>query len=300
MKKIHYFYVILTGILFGTLTTGGKFLMDKGLSAYGVAIFPLIIATILLLPYTIILIIKERIRFSKRMLLYFLFLSLFGGIVRLAMLIPIELGIPIAIVILLIYTQPLWAILLEKAVLKQSVTKTKIFSIFIVLLGATILVGPTNLKKFNLLGLSISLIGAMAMGAWLLYGRLNGLEKHPPILTTFFYCFFNCSFILIFYLLTRSAFKTNLTFNFFYGNIWFYLVIYAIVSSLIPYLCLYKGLENVSASTSGIILLLEPVCASLIAAFFLNQPLTTNIIIGGILILLSNYFVIKYEMKVSK
>ncbi|MBU4492316.1 MAG: hypothetical protein KKD69_07635 [Euryarchaeota archaeon] len=46
------------------------------------------------------------------------------------------------------------------------------------------------------------------------------------------------------------------------------------------------------ASIAGIVLLLEPVSAIILAAIFFTQPIGLNIISGGTLILFSNYLVI--------
>jgi drug/metabolite transporter (DMT)-like permease len=51
-------------------------------------------------------------------------------------------------------------------------------------------------------------------------------------------------------------------------------------------------MKKVPSSEAGVILLLEPVSGALLAAFFLHQPLTLNILLGGGLILFSNYLVV--------
>jgi drug/metabolite transporter (DMT)-like permease len=53
------------------------------------------------------------------------------------------------------------------------------------------------------------------------------------------------------------------------------------------------GTKKVPTVDAGIIMLLEPVVGSILAIIFLNQALTLNIIIGGIIILLANYLTIR-------
>jgi drug/metabolite transporter (DMT)-like permease len=78
-------------------------------------------------------------------------------------------------------------------------------------------------------------------------------------------------------------------------NIWFYMLLFEVFAMIAPQLCYYIGSRKVSASNAGIILLLEPVSASILSVLFLKEILSINIIIGGALILLSNYLVIKEE-----
>ncbi|MGB7292407.1 MAG: EamA family transporter [Thermodesulfobacteriota bacterium] len=70
-----------------------------------------------------------------------------------------------------------------------------------------------------------------------------------------------------------------------------YLLIYASIGGVIPHLLLYRGFKKIEASVAGILLLLEPISASILAALFFDQPIGLYIICGGALILLSNYFV---------
>ncbi len=74
---------------------------------------------------------------------------------------------------------------------------------------------------------------------------------------------------------------------------WIYLLIFELFCSITPHLFYFKGIEKVTVSDAGVILLLEPIGATALAAVFLRQPITVNIIIGGLLILISNYLVIK-------
>jgi drug/metabolite transporter (DMT)-like permease len=73
---------------------------------------------------------------------------------------------------------------------------------------------------------------------------------------------------------------------------WLYLIIISIISFVLPANIFYKAVQKVPASIAGIIVLLEPVSASIMASFLFSQAITYNIILGGFLILLSNYLVV--------
>ena len=74
---------------------------------------------------------------------------------------------------------------------------------------------------------------------------------------------------------------------------WFYLILFTLCALILPHLLYFYGIKKVPASNAGIILLLEPLVGALLATFLLGQALTINIVIGGALILVSNYLVIK-------
>jgi drug/metabolite transporter (DMT)-like permease len=75
--------------------------------------------------------------------------------------------------------------------------------------------------------------------------------------------------------------------------IWGLLFLYEIFSSTINHVLYLKGAKKVTASDSGIILLIEPVVGTVLAAIFLGQSITWNVVVGGALILVSNYIAIK-------
>lgn len=105
-------------------------------------------------------------------------------------------------------------------------------------------------------------------------------------------------FFLLFYpvLLTFTKSPSIVHFSFNLAlPIWFGLILFSLFLEVISHILYYKGTKKVPTVDAGIILLLEPVVGSLLAAIFLNQALTTNIIIGGILILIANYLIIKNQ-----
>jgi drug/metabolite transporter (DMT)-like permease len=73
---------------------------------------------------------------------------------------------------------------------------------------------------------------------------------------------------------------------------WFYFAIFGSIGGVIPHLFFFRGVQKVQAGVAGIILLLEPVSATVLADILFNQPIGLNIFIGGVLILVSNYLAI--------
>jgi DME family drug/metabolite transporter len=69
-------------------------------------------------------------------------------------------------------------------------------------------------------------------------------------------------------------------------------LVFGFIAGVIPHLLFYRGMQKIHASTAGIMLLLEPVGATLLAAILFSQPIGLNILSGGGLILLSNYLII--------
>jgi len=68
---------------------------------------------------------------------------------------------------------------------------------------------------------------------------------------------------------------------------------FTIFAGVLPNLLAFAGMRKVDASTTGVLLLFEPISAAVLAFIFFNQPLTSNIWLGGGLILFSNYILLR-------
>lgn len=209
------------------------------------------------------------------------------------------LGVPVAIVVLLLYTQPLWTIIIGELFLKERLTKTKVIAGIIVLLGMVILVNPFNVGEIkSWTGVIIALIGGLSLSSWVVLGSVISKKASPPITTKFLNATLTVVFFLLFYpvLLTFTKSPSIVHFSFNLAlPVWFGLIMFSLFLEVISHILYYKGTKKVPTVDAGIILLLEPVVGSLLATIFLNQALTINIIIGGILILIANYLVIKNQ-----
>ncbi|MEM2897316.1 MAG: DMT family transporter [Candidatus Bathyarchaeia archaeon] len=291
MEK-EYCFVAIAGALLGTLVFGGQVLVNLGLSLYEISMFTLIFG-FLLLP---LILFKKEWKFERSMVGFFLVFGFFGAITRLAQFGAVVLGVPVAIVVLLLYTQPLWTVIFSKLFLQESVTRHKIFAIVLVLAGVVSLLNPFSITKVgSFFGIIVALIGGLSLSGYVIYSRKSGIKKYHFITTTFGYTVFTLLFLIVSYpimfLFTKdlSIVRVSSTLPI---AIWLFLFVFSLASNLIPFSLIFRGAQKVPASSLGIILLLEPVSASILATVFLKQPFAFNTLFGGALILISNYLVI--------
>jgi len=296
MKKDHWF-IVLTGISAGTIVFGGAVFAKMGLSLFQIVIFRMALS-LLLFPY---LLYKKDWKLSKRLLIIFLAFGLIEALAVLLEFAPVILGVPVSISVLLLYTAPFWTVIFSRLIFKEIITTPKIIAVALVLLGVVFLVNPDSIARSgSLIGILIALVSGIFLSLWIIFGKICGNEKSSPAKTQFY----NISFALIFLMILQPI-ATNFIKNPALTNfsldlpmmIWIYLALFALISNLIPHLSYYHGIKEVPASTAGVILLLEPLAGTLLAALFLAQAITLNVLLGGILILIANYLVIKYEDK---
>lgn len=295
MKKINkeYWFVVLSGILFGSIVFGGKILANLGLSLYEISVLPFAFATIILFWFVIF---KKECHFRKEMLMI-LFLYGFATLfVTVCQFGAVILGASVAITVLLLYTQPLWTIIFSTIFLKEKATLRNIVSCIIVLVGIVILVSPFPTEATSSrIGLLIALIGGISLSGWVVLGSKLSKKGNHPINTFFSGNLFMIAILLLFYPLMASLIKDKSLIGFslnFSPIIWFYIILYGLLTVLVAHLFYLYGVKKIPTIDAGIILLLEPIVGSLLAVIFLHQPITPNIFIGGFLILSANYLVL--------
>lgn len=292
MRK-EYFFVILAGILSGFLVFGGQVFVNLGLSLYEVSLFPLLFVVIFLLPF----ILKKKYRPRNFIHPIWIFYGLVTAITIFAQYGALMLGVPVAIVVLLLYTQPLWTVFISRLFLDEKITKRSLLACFLVLLGVFILINPLDVVAIkNWYGILIALIGGLSLSSWVSIGSFASKTGNQPVTTNFLGIFYTALIMFIVYPLVNLFVKepsiTPLSFNLSL-MIWFYLLIFALFIQIGSHLFYLYGVKKVSTVDAGIILLLEPISATILAIIFLNQILTFNIILGGVLILIANYIVIR-------
>lgn len=291
MKKEY--LLIIAGILYGGIIFGGKIFANLGLSIYEISILPLFFSTILV-PW---IIINKKFRFSKQQIIICFKLGLFGAIIYLSQFGAVVLGMPVALIVLLLYTQPIWTSILSKLLLNEKIGKIKIIAVAVSIIGILVIINPFSLKNTaTFLGTTLSLIAGIFISGWVVQTRKVGIEKYDIISTVFLYLISMLILLLIswpivtFFISDPGVTKISFAYS---AKIWFGLFVFAIVTMLIPLVLHFTGIREVHASSAGIYILLEIPTAAILSIIFLHESLNYNIIIGGVLIVYSNYILLK-------
>lgn len=297
MRREHLF-VIISGILSGFIVFGGNVFSDLGLSLFEISFLLYVFAIPLLLPFVLF---RKESAFKKEMLPYWLLFSIATTLTVLCQFGAVILGVPVAIVVLLLYTQPLWTTLFSKFFLKEPIGKIGAIACALVIAGAIFVANPfqVDLGK-NWFGLFVALAGGISLSAWIITGSVASKKKGDPFATTFFELLFMIIFISLFFpmltLFTNDPKIVHFSFNW-PIQIWALIFLYTLFAEVINHICYIKGTQKISTADAGIIMLLEPISGALLATLFLGQALTVTTIIGGALMLCANYLVISRKSK---
>ena len=273
MRREH-ILIVIAAIFYGTVVPGGEFFLQKGFSLFEVAFYPILLMTLAVLP---VVVFRPQYSIPLGKIHFFVVFGLIGAFAEFGQFVGLVFDVPVAIVALALYTQPLWTVLLGAALLGERITSRKVSAAALAFVGASVLLlGSWTLGVTHpLTGLLVSLFASVFISLWVIWGRKSGISKQHYITTTFGWGAFTTLWLIVLWpilkVLVADEVVTRLATKFPTRDV-IYLFLFAIGGGIIPSFCFFKGLRVVDASVAGIILLLEPVSAALLAAIPRNGP----------------------------
>jgi drug/metabolite transporter (DMT)-like permease len=184
--------------------------------------------------------------------------------------------IPVGPLAFLFYTYPAWVALLAAIRKTERLTPIRVFALMLALVGVTIMIGAPT-EKLNPIGV------LLALGSALLYsGYLPALERvqHglPALLSTFLLIMGAAISFVIVALVAGEFFVPSGV------AIWSNIFLLALVSTVIAFSSLIKGLAVLGPVRTAIIATVEPFFTAILGALVLGNQFGPATLIGGVLI----------------
>jgi len=241
-------------------------------------------ATTAFLSMTVFLLIFRRRSFVlKRPRRDLLFLVPFGMIAlagaNFTYLQSIKLS-GVAPAILMEYMAPLFTLIVSVALFKQKLRPGIIVGVFLALFGCAVVVGVFNRGSLTVtpVGLAWGVASAITFG---LYGIMG--DRGPDDIDIF---------SKLYYALLFNALLWNIVLGparvfapLLEAKTAAPILLMATVSTVLPFGAFLVALRFIDATHASVTAMLEPVSAGLAAALIFGQPLTRNLIIGGLIVL---------------
>jgi len=222
------------------------------------------------------------------------------GVVGFAMvnfgyLLGIQRGVPIALVLIIEFTASIWIALWIKFVRKSFVAREMWIAIAFSILGLVLVAKAWNGFTFDLIGISGAVMSAFALAAYFLMSEKIGKKREPIALLIFGMGFASIFWLVVlppwtfpFDVFTEKMDLGGVAEGFMVPG-WILMALIAIFGTVIPYLCVLTGMRSLSASTSSVIGMLEPVLAGAFAWFWFGQSWDAIQLIGAATVLFGIY-----------
>jgi len=291
----HLVWLALGAVFYGFITVGGRLLANLGFSLIEISLYPLAGVTLILLITrpTLLqqLLVRDRVGF-------FLIYGAIGALLQITQYGGIVLGVPVSLVAMLLYLQPIWTMLLGRLFLGEQFSAAKLIALVLALLGSVVLLTPAIKNvSYSPLGVISAFFGGWALSAWVIWGkRIHRYAGLTPLSRVLGYALFTVLWLILlvspFSLLDVGGTFANLSIHLLAAN-WGLVLLVSVLAYLLPTLLFLVGIKRVDASVAGMVLMLEPLSAIVLAAILFHEPVTWGLIIGGSLILVANFLTVR-------
>lgn len=265
------------------------------MSAFRLAQIRAITAAILLISYARIR-KPELLKFERREIPLILLYGIIGfAFVNVGYFLGIERGLPLGFVLILEYTAPIWIALWIKYVRKGFVAREMWAAISLSLVGLVLVAKVWDGLTFDLLGTAGALGSAVALAAYFLMGEK--VAAHRPALSsailglTVAAAFWTVVLPIWNFPTEVLSMSMNLQGHLSSFNLpgWALILYIVIAGTIVPYIFVISGLRLLSASTSSVIGMLEPVMAGIFAWAWLGQSWDVIQLVGAAIVLIGIY-----------
>ena len=184
--------------------------------------------------------------------------------------------IPVGPLAFLFYTYPAWVALLAALRKTERLTSVRVIALTLALAGVTIMVGAPT-EKLNPIGVML------ALGSALLYSAYLPALEHvqagiPAVIATFLLIGGAAIAFVMAALLTGDLFiPAGIT-------VWSEILVLAVVSTVVAFLTLIKGLAVLGPVRTSIVATVEPFFTATLGVLVLGNQMSTTTLLGGILI----------------
>ena len=192
----------------------------------------------------------------------------------------------VAVAIILQYTAPVWVLLYMVARGRQRATGQRVSSVVLAVIGCGLAIGIVGAGRFNLngWGLAAAVAGAFTFAFYNIAGHdLLTRHDHWRILV---HVLLGSA---LFWLLVNPPWKIAAAR--YTAAEWLFLLVFAVVSVLVPYLFYFAGLRHLDATRAIVTSCLEPVFSIVIAAVALGELVRPVQVAGIALVLVATVLV---------
>ena len=239
---------------------------------------------------------RKSLRAERREIPTLIFYGIFGyAMVQLGYFIGISRGVPLSLVLILEFTAPIWIVLWIKFVRKTEVAKDMWVAIALALFGLILVAKVWQGFAFDLIGTLGAIGAAMALAIYFLMSQSLGTKRSAQAMVVWGMGFAGLfwSLVLPIWNFPTEIFTTEINlqgrFSDYSAPGWLLIAYIIIFGTIVPYLFVVGGIRRLSASTSSVIGMLEPVIAGIFAWIWLSQSWSAIQLAGGAIVLVGIY-----------
>ncbi|MFZ4123419.1 MAG: DMT family transporter [Candidatus Planktophila sp.] len=281
-----------------------KMVMQNGLSEWRMLQVRTGGAFIVLLIYVLITNYKSlRVKLSELPLL--ITYSLIGfALVQLGYFIAIS-RMHVSMALIIEFTAPIWIVLWIKYVRKSYVPKDMWTAVSLAFIGMLLLAQVWEGLTLDTIGVIAAFLDAFALATFFVLSEKLTPTRSTYSLTVFGFGISSAVLSIMFPIWNFPFDIFNQSMNLegplenFSAPGWTLILWIVLLGTVLPYLCVLSGIKILSASTSSVIGMLEPVLAGIFAWIWIGESWNAIQLIGGAIVIIGIYIADKTRTKVG-
>jgi len=296
--------LVIGAIAFAFNGIVAKIVMQAGLSEWRMVQIRTGGAFLFLVTY-VLLTNAKSLKVTKKELPLLITYSLFGfAIVQFGYFIAIS-RMNISMALIIEFTAPIWIVLWIKYVRKSFVPKDMWIAISLAFIGMLLLAQVWKGMTLDTIGVIAAFLDAFALATYFILGERLGRTRPTASLNALGFGIASAIWAIAFPLWSfpTGIFTQSINLG---GPLdkynapgWALLLWVVLLGTVLPYLCVLAGIKILSASTSSVIGMLEPVLAGIFAWIWINETWNAIQLIGGATVIAGIYIADKTRSKVS-
>ena len=279
-------FVILAGSLWGAMGIFVRGLASCGLSSIEICFVRMLVATLLMTGYFFVF-NKKALKVKLRDLWCFVGTGVFSlTFFGYCYFTTIQMT-SMSVAAVLLYTSPVFVLILSAILFKEKITKKKIACIVIAIMGCALvsgLIGSASGVNLPLKGILFGLGSGLGYGLYSIFGRFAIKRKYGALTITYYSFLF--STIALLFLINPSKIINKLSTGRVDINI-IYVIGTAIVVTILPYIFYTLGLTKIENSKAAVLACIEPIMATVFGFIVFHEVLSVGEIVGVALVIIA-------------
>ncbi len=283
-------FVVFGAIAFAFNGIIAKLVLTSGLSAWRLTQVRCTGAFFVLLLFVLFR-KKSALRTTKKELPWLVAYGVVGfALVQFGYFIAIT-RLHVSVALIIEFTAPIWILFYIRFIRKKFVPKLMWISIVMGFSGLLLVAQVWQGMTLNGVGVLAAFLDAFALAAYFLLGEKLIVSRSTDTLTVYGLGFASLAWALVcpVWSFPYSVFteKMNLlgTFKAYDVPGWVLILWIIVGGTIVPYMAILHGLRELSASTSSVIGMLEPVIAGAFAWWWLGETFTIIQLLGGVVVI---------------
>lgn len=289
--SIYTIVTILAGVLWGIISIFLRTLTAAGFSSLQVMLFRAILSGAMLFVF---LLIKDKSLLKIQFRDIWMFIG--TGVISLTFFslcyfkTILEIGTSIAVILL--YTSPIFILIISAVLFKEKITGKKIVALVLTFAGCIFVSGIAGGGQISAKGFLIGLCAGLGYALYSIFSRY-ALKKYDSLTVTFYTFIFSGLSLIPFVHIEQIPQYLN-------GKTWIFAIGISLLCTVLPYIFYTYGLSGLETGKAAILVTVEPLVGTLVGFLLWGEPVSVVKILGIVLIFASIIILGMPEKKVSK